>query len=112
MGAVQGVWGGYGGWIFDGSKDDTAWASVRGDTDLENLSHGGRDAYISHGLPGQGRPAELPGGEMPRTSGNEGGNAGTFSAPACTGQRSNFVRIKPPPPTVPLMRHAGPLVHT
>ena len=49
---------------------------------------------------------------MPRTSGNEGDNAGTFSAPACQGKRGYFVGGKPPPHTVPLMLHAGPLEYT
>ena len=58
---VQGLWGGYGGGICGGSQDESAWASGRGATELENLFHGGRAADLSNGLPGQGRPAELPG---------------------------------------------------
>ena len=82
-GKVQGVRGGDGGGIFVGAKDDKEWASGRGDTDLENLVHGGRAVEISHGLPDQGRPVELPGGGMTSTSGNKDGDAGPFSAPAC-----------------------------
>ena len=56
-GPVQGVRGGDGGGIFGGSQDDTACESGRGETDLENLGDGGRASDVSHGLPGQGRPA-------------------------------------------------------
>ena len=44
----------------------------------KTLARGGRDADVPHGLPGQGRPAKLPGRGMPRTSGDEDINAGTF----------------------------------
>ena len=104
--------GGDGGGIIDGSQDETAWASGRGETELENLVHGGRAADIIHGLPVQGRPADLPGGGMPRTSGDQDGDAGTFSAPACPGYRGHFGGGKHPPPTVPPMQHAGPLAYT
>ena len=109
---VQVVQSGDGGWIFGGAQDDTEWASGRGATELENLGHGRRSADVSHGLTGQGRPAELPGGGLPRTSGNEDGNAGTFYATACPGHCGNFEGGKLPPPTVPPMQHAGPLVYT
>ena len=56
-------------------------------------------------------PAELPGEGMPGRIGDEDGDAGTFSAPACPGHPGHFVGWKPPPPTVPPMRHAGPLVY-
>ena len=46
---------------------------------------------------------------MPRTSGNEDGNAGPFYAPVCTRHRGHFGGGKYPPPTVTLVRHAGPL---
>ena len=111
-GTVQGVRGGYGGGIFGGSQYDTAWESGRSETELENLSHGGRSVDILHGLTGQGRPVELPGGGMPRLSGDEDGNVGPFSAPACTGHSGKFIGGKPPPPTVTLMRHAGPPPNT
>ena len=106
---VQGVRGGDGGGIFGGAQDDTACESGRGETELENLDHRGRSADASYGLPIQGRPAELPGGGMHRTSDEEDGNAGTFSAPAYPGHRGHFGGWKPPPPTVPPMQHAGPL---
>ena len=109
---MQGVWGGDGGGVFGREQDDTAWATGRGETDLENLGHGVRSADVLHGLPGQGRLAELPGGGMPRMSSDEEADAGTFSTPACTGHRGHFGGGKPPPPTVPPMRHAGPLAYT
>ena len=46
---------------------------------------------------------------MPGTSVDEDGDAGPFSAPAFPGHRGHFGRGKPPPPTVPPMRHSVPL---
>ena len=60
-GTVQGVWGGDGGWIDESTHEDTTWASGRRDMELDNLSHRGITADVSHGLPGQGRPADLHG---------------------------------------------------
>ena len=94
------------------AQDDTAWAIGRGEIELENLDHRKISADALHGLPGQWRLAELPSGGMPRTSGDKDGDAGTFSAPACPGHRGHFGGGKPPPPTVPPMLHAGPLVYT
>ena len=54
-GSVQGVQGGYGSVIIGGGKYDTAWASGRGDMELENFGHGGRVADIPDGLPDQGK---------------------------------------------------------
>ena len=68
--------------------------------ELENLGHGGRAADVPHGLPGQGRSAELTSGEMPGTSGDKDGDAGTLYAPACPGHHGNFGGEKHPPPTV------------
>ena len=67
-----------GGGICGGAQDDSAWASGRGATDLENLGHRGIAVDISHGLPGQGRPAELPGGGMPGPSDNRGNKLPRF----------------------------------
>ena len=86
--AVQGVQGGDGGEIIGGEWDDKEWAIGRGEMELENLGHGGRSAEV---LPDQGRPAELPGGGMLRTSSNEDVNAGKFYAPACPGHHVHFV---------------------
>ena len=69
-------------------------------------------ADVSHGLTGQGRPVELLGGGMPRTSGDEDGNAVPFSALSFPGHRGHFGWGKPSPPTVPSMRYAGPLTYT
>ena len=60
-GAVQGFQGGYGGWIDGRAHEDTTWASGRGEMELDNLRHMGRTADILHGLPGQGRPIDMPG---------------------------------------------------
>ena len=59
-GAVQGVWVGDGGWIDGRSHEETTWASGRGEMDLDNIGHGGRDVDVPHDLPGQGRLTELP----------------------------------------------------
>ena len=71
-----------------------------------NLGHRGRAADIPHGLPDQGRTAELPSGVMPRLGGDEDGNAGPFPALECPRYRGNSGGGKPPPPTVPPMQHA------
>ena len=60
-GAVQGLRGGYGSWIDDRAHDNTAWASGRGELELDNLIHMGRTVGVPHDLPVQGRPAELTG---------------------------------------------------
>ena len=90
MGPVQVVWGVDGGRICGLTQDDLSWASGRGATELKTFGHGGRAADISHGLPGQWRPAELPGGGMPRTIGNEDGSAGPFPIPECPGNRGHY----------------------
>ena len=79
---------------------------------MENLGHSGRTANVPHVFPGQGMPAELPGGGMTRTIGDKYGDAGPFSAPACPEYRGHFGGGKPPPTTVPPMQHAGPLTYT
>ena len=40
------------------------------------------------------------------------GNAGPFYAQVCTGHRGHFGGGKHPPPTMPLMQHAGALAYT
>ena len=74
--------------------------------ELDNLGHRGRTADVIYGLPGQGRPVDLPGRGMSRTSGNKDGDAVTFSTPECTGHRGHFGGGKHPPPTFPLMQHS------
>ena len=81
-------------------------------TELENLGHRRRATDISNGLPGQGRPAELPGGGMPRPSSDKYSDAGTLPAPTCTGHRGHSVGGKPPLPTLYPIRHDGPPVGT
>ena len=58
---MQGVRGGYGGWIYGRAHEDTRWVSGRGEMDFDNLGHGGRTADVPHGLTVQGRSAELSG---------------------------------------------------
>ena len=111
-GTVQRVRGGYGGGIFGGEQDNTAWASGRGETEMENFRHGGKSVDVSHGIPGQGRPAELPVRGMPRTSGDVDGDEGPFYALAFTSHRGYFGGGKPPPPKVHLMQHAVTLAYT
>ena len=111
-GSVQGVRGGDDYRIIDGEQDDKLWASGRGEMELENLIQGGRSANVPHGLPCQGKTAEMPGRGMPRTSGDKYRNAGTFYAPACPGHRDHFEGGKHPPPTMTPMRYAGPLAYT
>ena len=49
---------------------------------------------------------------MTNTSGNEDGDAGTFSAPSSPGHRGHFGRGKPPPPMESPMQHDVPLEYT
>ena len=51
----------------------------------------------------------MPGGGIPRLSGEEDGDAGSLPMPACLGHRGNSGGGKPPTPTVHPMRHAAPL---
>ena len=52
-------------------------------TELENSGYRERATDFLNGLPGQGRPAELTSGGMPRLSGDEDGDAGALTALAC-----------------------------
>ena len=70
--------------------------------------HGYWDSEFQDDLPGEGRPAELPGGGMHGPSGDKDGNAGALPVPAYPQQRGNSGGEKLPPPTLRLMRHAGP----
>ena len=109
---MQGVRGGDGGGIIVGAQDEISWASGRGEMDMENLGHGGRAADVPHGLTGQGRPVELPGGGISRIRGDKDGDAGTFYAPECPGHHGNFKVGKNTPTTVPPIRHDGTLAYT
>ena len=107
-GYLQGVWGYEGGGIPGDSLDDSAWEVGRDAMDLKNPGREGRATDISNGIPGQGGPTELPGGGMPRPSGNADGDGGALPALACPQHRGHYVGGKLPPPTVHLMRHDGP----
>ena len=109
---MQGVWGGDGGGICGGTHDDSVWASGRGATELEYLKHRGRAADILHGFDGQGSPTELFGGGMPGPSGDKDGDASSLPIPVCPGYHGHSGGGKPPPPTVHLMGHSGPLLGT
>ena len=77
-------------------------------TELENPGRGGRATNISDGITGQARPADLPSRGMQGPSGDEDDDVGNLTATACPLHRGNSRRGKPTPPTVHLMRHAGP----
>ena len=51
--------------------------------ELENPSPGVQATEFPNNIPVEGRPAELPGGGMPGSSGDEDGNAGALPAPTC-----------------------------
>ena len=75
------------------------------------MDHPGRGDWASdfqYDLPVEGRPAELPSGGIPGQSGDKDGNAGAIIAPACPRHCGDSGGGKLPPPTVRLMRHAGP----
>ena len=112
MGSLQGVRVGDDNGIYGKSHDDSAWVGGIGATELENPGYGGRATDISNGLPGQGRPTELPGGGMPGTSGGEDGDAITLTEQVCPRHRGNSGGGKYLPPTIHLMRHAGPPMST
>ena len=80
-GLLQVVQGGDGGGISGESPDELAWAGGRGATNLDNPGHRGRATDVSNGLPGQGRPVEMPGGGMPWPSGNKYRDAGACWSP-------------------------------
>ena len=58
--AVQGVRGGYGGWIDGMAQEYKTWASVKGEMELDNLYHRGKTAHVPNCLPGQGRLRSCP----------------------------------------------------
>ena len=80
--------------------------------ELENLDRGGRATDFTNDIPGEGRPAELPGGGMHGPSGDEGRNAGALPVPAFIRHRGHSGGGKPTPPTVRPMIHAIPLAGT
>ena len=106
---MQGVRGDDGGRMPGESPDDSTWEGGGDATVLENPGRGGRATDFMNGIPGEGRPVEIPSREMPGPSGDKDGNAGAIPAPACPRHRGNYEGGKPPPPTVRLMRHASHL---
>ena len=58
--AMQGLRGGYDGWIDGRAHEGTTWTSGRGDMKFVNLGHRGRTVDILHRVPVQGKTAELP----------------------------------------------------
>ena len=79
---------------------------------LGSFVHRRRAADIPDGLPDQGRSSELPSGGLPRPGRDEDGDADALFQPACPGYRDHIGGGKPPPPTVPTMRRAGPMEGT
>ena len=104
---MRGLWERYGGGVIGITQGDASWAGGRGAVDLGSFGHGRRAADVPDVLPNQGRAAEFPSGGLPRPGRDEDGDAEALFQPACPGYRDNFGGVKPPPPTVPPMRHAG-----
>ena len=111
-GSVQGVQGGDGGGIIGGAQYDTAWASDRGDMDLENLGHRGksRGRTARPSCPREThRAARWRNPQYERKQGRQYGYI------LCTGMSWtpwSFWRRENHPPTVPPMQHAGTLSYT
>ena len=101
-----------GGGIIGITQGDVAWAGGRGAVELGSLGHGRRAADVPDGLPEQGRAAELTSGGLPRSGRDKDGDADALFQPVCPGYRGHFGGGKPPPPTVPPMRHSGPMEGT
>ena len=74
---------------------------------MENPGRGDWASDFQNDLPGQGRPADLPSGRIPRQSGDKDSNAGALLALACPQHRGDSGGGKPPPPTLRPMQHAG-----
>ena len=104
---MQGVQGDNGGGIPGESPDESKWEGDGGTTELRKPGCGGRAMDIPNVIPGEGRPAELPGGGMPGPSGDKDGDAGALPALACPRNRGHSGGGKPPQPTVQPMEHAG-----
>ena len=106
---MQGVRRVDGGGIPDESSDESTWEGGGEMSAMENPGRGGRATAFLNDFPGQGSPAEMPGGGVPRPSGDEDRNAGALPAPVCPQHRGCSVGGKLPPPTVRPKRHDGPL---
>ena len=64
---------------------------------MENPGRGDWASDFQNDLPGQGRPADLPSGRIPRQSGDKDSNAGALLALACPQHRGDSGGGKPPP---------------
>ena len=111
-GTVHGVWGGNCAWFAGSAHADAAWEVSVWETAFRNQGPGWGDTYLHNGLLGRRGTAELPHRGVFGAGGNKDGDAGSFLPPAWPGYRHHFVGGKPPPPTVPPMRHVGALEHT
>ena len=80
--------------------------------ELGSFGRGRRATDVPDGLPDQGSAADLTSGGLPRPGRDEDVDADALFQPACPGYCDHFVGGKPPPPTVPPMRHAGPMEGT
>ena len=86
-----------GGGIHDESYDDSTWEGVGNTTAME---HPGRWSWaldFQDDLPGEGKPAELPGGGILGPSGDLDGNAGALPTPAYPRHRG-YSRVGKLPP--------------
>ena len=104
-----GVWGGYGVGV-SGSTSKNAAREVR----VREVALGGngpsyRAMNLQDFFPKSRVPKELSRWGVSGKGSEADGNAGPLSTPACQGNRDHPGGGKPPPPTVPLVRHAGAL---
>ena len=60
------------------SYDDSTWERGGYTSEMEHPGRGDWASGFQDDLPGNGRPAELPGGGMPGQSGNKDGNTGAL----------------------------------
>ena len=111
-GTVRGLWEVDGVGAIGDTQGDAAWAGCRGAVDLGSFGHRRRAADVPDGLPNQGRAAGLPSGGLPRPGRGKDGDADTLFQPECPGYRDHLGVGKTPPPTVPIMRHAGTMEGT
>ena len=93
---MQGLQRVVGGGIPEDSSDESTWEGVEYTTVMEHPGRGGWALDFHNYFPGEGRPAELPGGGMPGPSGDEDGNAGALPAPACPQHHGHSGGEKPP----------------
>ena len=87
-----------GGGIPGESPDESTWEGGGDATELENPGRWGQTTDFPNGIPGEGRPAELPGEGMHGPSGDKDRDVGALPAPACPRQRGHSGGGKPPHP--------------